>query len=207
MVALSASRLVWSAMLLISLTTSPIFLCRGRKTGDDGAGFVRLLHGLLRRCVAHPEAWRLISPTDAASSSAPVATACMLDDAWVEVDTAEVTRSDVVATASRNRAQIAVDGLLDVATPDAVLHLLGRVDGEFDDLDDLAVGVADRVVGALDPDRTATIADTFVLAGLIFSATQGVPERTVLRTVADRPASRTCCDACPGSPPAGSPWS
>ena len=60
-------------------------------------------------------------------------------------------------------------------------HLRGDVGGELDDLERLAVEVEDRVVGGLDPDLLAALADPLVLGGLKLAPSELLPELPVLR--------------------------
>ena len=53
--------------------------------------------------------------------------------------------------------------------------LLGDVGGVLDDLEGLAVLIEDRVVGGLDPDLLAALADPLVLGRLVFAAVQRSP--------------------------------
>ena len=69
-----------------------------------------------------------------------------------------------------------------------VLHALdllrGDVGSELDDADRLAVGIEDRVVGCLDPDLAAALAEPFVLRGLEFAAIELRPEFAIGGAVA-----------------------
>ena len=63
-------------------------------------------------------------------------------------------------------------------------HLRRGVGGVFHDLVGLAVEVADRVVGGLDPDLPAALADALIFARLEFAAVQVGPERAIAVAVA-----------------------
>ena len=125
--------------------------------------------------------WRLISATDAASSSAPAATACMLEDAWVEALGGGRHTLRGRGNGGRDLAEIVIDGFLQIRAADAVLDLGRDVGRELDDLHDLAVGILDRIVGCLNPDRPAALSDPLVFGRLIFAAPQRFPERPVGR--------------------------
>lgn len=58
--------------------------------------------------------------------------------------------------------------------------LLSDVSGVFDDLERRAVSILDRVIGRLNPDLPAVLAETLVLTRVIFTAVQLLPELTVL---------------------------
>ena len=74
--------------------------------------------------------------------------------------------------------------------------LLGRnVGGVLDHFEGLAVLVHDRVVGSLNPDLLAALAQALVLRRLVFATVQLGPELLVLRSSAGRLRPRTCCDA------------
>jgi len=64
-----------------------------------------------------------------------------------------------------------------------ILHvadfLLRDVGGEFDDFDGPAGAVQNRIVGRLDPDLAAALADALVLSRLKFTAVEARPERLV----------------------------
>ena len=98
MVALSARRLVCAAIELISSTTSPIFC-----TVVARPETIEVVSDACPTAVSEiSRAWltcRLISPTEAASSSAPAATACTLAVVWVEALAAEVACSLAFDTA------------------------------------------------------------------------------------------------------------
>ncbi len=65
----------------------------------------------------------------------------------------------------------------DLAGVVGALDLLrGDVGREFDDLERLAAAVEDRVVGRLDPDLLAALADPLVFGGLVFAAVEPRPE-------------------------------
>ena len=55
-------------------------------------------------------------------------------------------------------------------------NALGHVGREFDDLHDLVVRVENRIVGRLDPNFLAALADALELGGDIFAAVQLPPE-------------------------------
>ena len=90
-----------------------------------------------------------------------------------------------------------------------VLHaadlLRGDVGRELDDLDRLAVAVEHRIVGRLDPDLLAALADALVFGGLDIRRASALPRTPGTRRVSRSAGRRTCCDACPGSRPACSP--
>ena len=111
------------------------------------------------------------------------------------------TRSTAVDAVSRDRvmaSEISRTEALSSSAPAAtdfhhVAHLLaalardhlgGDVGGVFHDLERLAVEVEDRVVGGLDPDLPAALADALVFAGLEFAAVQLGPERAIGLAVA-----------------------
>ena len=60
----------------------------------------------------------------------------------------------------------------------------GDVGRELDDLHRLAGLVDDRIVGRLDPDLAAALAEPLVLGGLIFAATETCPELAIGRAAA-----------------------
>ena len=72
----------------------------------------------------------------------------------------------------------------DLALEIGVLQLGGGdIRGELDDLERLAVEVEDRVVGGLDPDFLAALADALVLRGLELAVVEVAPELLVFRAV------------------------
>jgi len=64
--------------------------------------------------------------------------------------------------------------------------LRGDVDGELDDLAGFAVAVEDRIVGCLNPDFAAALADPLVFRRLMLSAIETGLERAVFRALAHR---------------------
>ena len=62
--------------------------------------------------------------------------------------------------------------------------LRGDVGGELDDPDRLAVCVEDRIVGGMDPDFAAALAEAPVLRGLELAAVQAGPEFAIGRALA-----------------------
>ena len=62
----------------------------------------------------------------------------------------------------------------------------GDLDGEFHNLERLAVAVENGIVGRLNPDFLAALAKPLVLGGLVFAAIESRPEFPVGRTVALR---------------------
>ena len=128
------------------------------------------------------------------------ATACMLDDVCVEALAAAVTLLRCPGYRLGDLAEIGVDGFLHLAAPQSVLDLGRDIGGELDDLIRSCRCVLDRIVGRLNPDHPAVLADPLVFRRLIFATPQRVPERPIGRAVALCRARRTCCDACPGSP-------
>ncbi len=76
--------------------------------------------------------------------------------------------------------------LLDFGALTAALHRGGDIGRKLHDLAELAAGIRDRVVGRLQPDRFAALADTLEVTGLIFAAAQTVPEIAIFAAVAHR---------------------
>ena len=58
--------------------------------------------------------------------------------------------------------------------------------------------VEDRIVGSLNPDFAAALADPLVFGGLEFPAVEIGPERAIFHAVAHRRQRQTSDDACPG---------
>ena len=58
--------------------------------------------------------------------------------------------------------------------------LFGDVGGVLDHLEGIPVEIQDRVVGRLDPDLLAALADALVLGGLILAPVQRLPKLAVL---------------------------
>ena len=58
---------------------------------------------------------------------------------------------------------------------------LGDIEREFDNFEDLAAFVADRVVGAVNPDSLAGLADAAEFAGLKVPLAEAPPELGIVR--------------------------
>jgi hypothetical protein len=86
-------------------------------------------------------------------------------------------RSNISAPDERRDAPVAV-------TPGVAPDACSYVGGESDDLERLAVWPQDRMVGRLEPDLPAMLADMAVLSGLEFTPLQAVPESLIGHAVA-----------------------
>ena len=93
-VALSASRLVWPAMVRISLTTSPIF-CAASDMALIWALVPCASATAARTIEVVVASWRLISPIDSVNSSAATAAVSTFALASLEADTALSARCEV----------------------------------------------------------------------------------------------------------------
>ena len=83
--------------------------------------------------------------------------------------------------------------------------LLGDVDGEFDHFERFTVLVDDGIVGTLNPDFLAVLADPLVFAGGVFAAIQASPEFLVLGTGPDLGFDEHAVVSVLALPPACSP--
>ena len=126
-------------------------------------------------------------------SSAPVATVCTFlltcsaaaetTLAWVAVSSAlaaHLLADRVAAPRPAGQRRRRCCDLAAQSVPDSRLRLSSvDVGGVLDDLEGLAVEVEDRVVGSLDPDFLAALADPLVLGGLVFAVVEVAPELLV----------------------------
>ena len=79
----------------------------------------------------------------------------------------------------RDLAEIDIDRFLQFDPAQSVFHLSRDVGREFDDLDDVAFGIGDRIIRRLNPDRAIVFADPLEFAGLILAAPKPNPKFSI----------------------------